>query len=130
MDVILLPNGGVAGVSPGVDIHEEAIKLGGVVVENYKPTLNKEELIQIFTNALQLYLDQSAQERRYDNILSLCTYATDPDPKLSAEGQAGVLFRSKVWRYGFSLEEGVLSGEKEMPSIEELISNAPKLEWP
>lgn len=33
MKAILYPDGAVGGVAEGVDIHEEALRLGGVVVE-------------------------------------------------------------------------------------------------
>jgi hypothetical protein len=83
-----------------------------------------------FTSAIQAHLDSKAQERNYDGILSLCTYATSANPKFSAEGQAGVLWRDAVWAKGYEVMAEVKAGTRSVPTIEELISELPLFEWP
>ena len=82
------------------------------------------------TDAVQCYMDAKAKERNYDNILTACTYATDPNPKFAAEGQACVEWRSKVWASCYTILAEVLAGEREIPTPEELLAELPQLVWP
>lgn len=85
---------------------------------------------QQLTAAVQRHMDQKAQERTYDHILSLCTYATDLDPVLAAEGQAGVEWRSAVWRHCYVALNDVLAGNRAIPTEAELLAELPTFEWP
>lgn len=94
------------------------------------PEPTDEQIKQRLTNAVQRHLDETARERDYDGILSLCTYATSTDPKFAAEGQAGVEWRDTVWAECYRLLGQVESGEIEPPSEAELIDALPVFEWP
>ena len=78
----------------------------------------------------QKRLDKFAQERGYDGILSLCSYATDPAQRLRDEGQAGVNARSTTWSTLYALFAEVEAGTRAMPSdyaeVEPLL---PLLSW-
>ena len=87
-------------------------------------------LKQSLTSAVQKHMDDTAQERNFDDILSLCTYATSAKPKFKAEGQAGVEWRDEVWLYCYSELDKVLSGERETPTAQELIDELPVFTWP
>lgn len=89
-----------------------------------------EELLQMYTDAIQEHLDTEAQTRKYDGILSLCTYVTSPSPKYSAEGQAGVEWRDAVWSYASNAFAEVALGTRPQPTIEELIAELPVMVWP
>ena len=82
------------------------------------------------TAAIQSMLDETAQERGYDNILSLCTYATSPTAKFAAEGQAGVSWRDEVWAKGYAILADVEGGERAIPTEAELLSELPNFVWP
>lgn len=78
----------------------------------------------------QKRLDDFAASRGYDGILSLCTYATDPDPVYSAEGQRGVTLRSTTWAALRNLQREILAGQRPLPSSwEELDGLLPPLTW-
>lgn len=83
-----------------------------------------------YTGYIQEHLDAVAQTRLYDGILSLCSYATSADPIFAAEGQAGVAWRDAVWRLGYQLLDEVQSGQRELPTREELLAMLPPMEWP
>lgn len=88
------------------------------------------DLFQAASMAAQQRLDNFARERWYDGILSLCSYSTDPDPVYSAEGQAGVLARSKTWGTLRAIRDSVISGQRQMPtSWAEIESELPPLVW-
>ena len=84
----------------------------------------------MFTAIIQQYLDDFAKTRNYDGILSVCSYATSKNPKFSLEGQYTVEARDAVWDFGYNLVNEVLSGNRPVPTVEELLHILPKLEWP
>lgn len=111
-------------VLPYVDLWEAEKKR----LEAEQPT--QEELLVMFTSIIQQYLDDFAKTRNYDGILSVCSYATSKNPKFSLEGQYAVEARDAVWDFGYSLVNEVLSGNRPIPTVEELLDILPKLEWP
>lgn len=80
--------------------------------------------------AVQRHLDDTAKERGYDGILSLCTYATSANSKFKAEGQAGVEWRDDVWDYCYGELDKVEAEEREIPSAEDLVAELPAFQWP
>jgi hypothetical protein len=83
-----------------------------------------------YVMAVQVLLDSTAQERRYDNIASACTYAGDPDPVFDAEGMACKVWRSAVWRACYEALAEVQAGTRPIPTIEDFVASLPKLVWP
>ena len=95
------------------------------------PLPTAEQLQAKFVAAIQGRLDAWAQTRNYDSILSACTYATDPDPQLQAEGQVCVNLRSATWRAGYTILAQVQAGTRPMPSsLSDIEADLPTLEWP
>lgn len=92
------------------------------------PTIEEQQAA--FTAAIQSHLDQFAQTRNYDSIMSAATYATSTVPKFQAEGQYAVEARDATWAKGYAILDEVLSGQRPMPTIEEVIAELPPLEWP
>ena len=82
------------------------------------------------TSAIQSMLDETARERGYDSILSLCTYATSPAAKFAAEGQAGVSWRDEVWAKGYTILADVEAGTRSIPTVDELLAELPNFVWP
>lgn len=80
--------------------------------------------------AAQHMMDEKAQERRYDNIASACTYAGDPDPVFNAEGAACKVWRSAVWRECHTALAEVAAGARPQPTIENFVASLPNLIWP
>lgn len=98
-----------------------------VAIPVHVPT--HEELKKMFTDAIQKYLDTTAQERRYDNIFTAISYVNSTDEIFAREAQACLVWRDKVWRKCYDILDAVEDGEREIPTIEELISELPKIEW-
>jgi hypothetical protein len=89
-----------------------------------------EQIIAGFAAAVQSRLDTFAHERNYDGIMSLCTYATDPNPRFAAEGQCGVDLRSSTWAACYQIMGEVQAGTRTMPATDELLALLPAMEWP
>ena len=73
---------------------------------------------------------QFANERGYDNIASLCSYANSSVDSFREEGMRGVELRDSVWTACFDAVSKVRSGEMDYqegtPQLEEML---PSLTW-
>ena len=119
-------------VAYGIELFNRAAagEFGAVAELPPPPPPTPEQTQKQLTNAVQRHLDTTAQERGYDGIMSLCTYATSHNPKFVAEGQAGVIWRDAVWAACYGLLDEVMSGQREIPTAEELIVLLPEIVWP
>ena len=79
------------------------------------------------TDAVQGVLDSKAQELLYDSCLSVCSYIDTGVAKFDAEGRAFRAWRSSVWAKGYEILAQVQSGQREIPTKEQLIAELPKL---
>lgn len=84
-----------------------------------------------FQSAVQTHLDNLAKSWGYDNIVSLCSYAGNSHPKYSAEGAAGLSWRSSVWDH-CEKELAKIAAETriEPESIESFIAELPVIVRP
>lgn len=100
----------------------------GSFVFTDKPPVPLTELDYVF--AVQRMLDNKAEERNYNGILSLCTYATSKNSKFSAEGQAGVVWRDAAWATCYEVLAEFMAGKRQQPTVDELIAAIPAMVWP
>jgi hypothetical protein len=120
----------------GLQIYLEIVSgLHGVVAEYVPAPVDFPNLKQIAIQAVQLYLDAKAQERNYDGILSLCSYATSKNTKFSVEGQAGISWRDASWEALYDLQSKIESGQVPAPTTTRAASDLalsvmPIFEWP
>ena len=102
---------------------------GAWSVVAYAP--DPEEIQQSITTATQQRLDDFAQTRGYDGIMSACTYATSTNAKFSAEGRYCVEARDATWVALYQILDDVLAGIRPMPtSYADIEPELPALEWP
>lgn len=101
----------------------------GAMLEPPEPTQEEiaQQLQQEFTNLIQTFLDSKAQELNYDSCLSVCSYIDTGVPKFDAEGKAFRAWRSAVWAKGYEILAQVQSGERGIPTQEELFAELPEL---
>ena len=78
-----------------------------------------ETKVKAMTIAVQAHLDNIAQSWDYDNIISLCTYEGNSNPKYSAEGDVGKAWRSDVWWYCEVELAKIKAGTREVPESNE-----------
>ncbi|WP_145156179.1 hypothetical protein [Pseudomonas oryzihabitans] len=105
------------------------IDLSQLVTAAAKAAAQLETLQATLTAAVQAYLDDQARARRYDGILSLCTYATSRVPKFATEGQAGVEFRDTCWSHCYEVLDDVKQGRRPVPTAADLLQELPTLDW-
>jgi len=137
-------NRGLKGIPVNSYDDDQLATIGlAVYVAPPAPAPTPEQILANLINEVQRYLDETAQSRGYDGILSLCSYASSTDPIYAAEGQAGMGFRDACWRLGFIIREQVMNGQKPdcvptapegeeqriIPTAEELIAAMPVIGW-
>lgn len=83
-----------------------------------------------FRAAIQSLVDTQAKGRNYDGGNSLASYVASTNLEWAAEAQAFVAWRDQVWFYAYSELEKVMTGSREIPTIEDFIAELPTLDWP
>lgn len=86
--------------------------------------------IEDYKTAIVARLDATAQSRLYDNAVSIATYVSSTIPAWAIEAMSFVTWRDAVWAYAYTELDKVMAGEREQPSVEELISELPVIAWP
>ncbi len=92
-------------------------------------TSRKPQIITRYKQIIQKRLDNKSAEREYDGIVTLCTYATDPDVKQAKEGQDGVNWRSATWSKYYAILAQIDNGERDILTEAEFIAELPDLKW-
>lgn len=95
--------------------------------EFVNPTPSASILKEEYEGAIQAHLDSVARSRGYDNIHTACAYAAAPNP-YQQESLAFVTWRGEVWAYVYEQFNLVLSGERQIPTIPEIIAELPTLD--
>lgn len=90
-----------------------------------------EVLQSSIVQATQDKLDNFAQTRNYDGILSAATYATSTIPKFQAEGQYAVFARDLTWAKLYEILAEVEAGTRPVPTgFVDIEPSLPTLNWP
>jgi hypothetical protein len=101
------------------DIIDEAlVKQNEYFVEDSRDAMNK---------AIQQHLDNKAKELRYDNMMSTRSYTGYENP-YQDEAQKLAVWCSDCWAKAGEIEADVLAGNREMPTVDELIAELPVYE--
>lgn len=105
------------------------------VSEHGKPYLPHDEpktpdqIKAALTNAVQRHLDGTAQAFGYDGILSAVSYADESTvPTFQEDGMKFRAWRSLVWATCYEIMQSVERLERDIPTMEQLISELPLLD--
>lgn len=85
------------------------------------------EIMAAVTPGVQRWMDQTAQQKGYDNVVSCATYATSGVPEFAADAAAIIAWRDAVWVAAYAWRDG-LNGQlpETIPTIEEVIAQLPQ----
>ena len=112
----ILLNGACSGkaINIGTDGRPELVEI----------TPSDDYIKSSLSSAVQMYLDDAAQAKGYDNIASAVTYADEPEIKeFQKDGKSFRKWRSKVWAYYIDVTEQYDSGQfAELPTQEEMLA--------
>jgi len=83
-----------------------------------------------YKSAIVVVLDTAAQERRYDNAVSISTYVSSTNTQWVAEASAFIAWRDAVWAYAYVELEKVMGGLRPQPTIDDFLKELPVMVWP
>lgn len=105
----------------------EAVEVHNEYAMNFPVELQQEMMANAkiaFTAALNNYLDGIAQSFRYDDMKSVRSY-TGFDNPYREESIALAQWSADCWLIAGQIEADVVSGTREIPTIEEVVSELP-----
>lgn len=76
------------------------------------------------------HLDNVVAQKSYKNVETATTWEGDSVPQWDAEGATVKAWRSNVWQVAIAIQQAVLSGQRPIPTPEELIAELPTIVWP
>jgi hypothetical protein len=82
-------------------------------------------LVRQITEYVQEHLDAAARDKGYDSILSACSYVSSTVPKFAAEALVYVALRDAAWSTCYAILADVQSGNRPMPTLQEVIAELP-----
>lgn len=83
-------------------------------------------------NMVQNLIDETAQQKRYDDGLSCVSYVGDPDEEFNADAVAFVAWRGRCWRTCYNILASVTAGTVAPEDVtdEYVLERLPIMEWP
>ena len=101
-----------------------------VTEEPPPPPPTPEQIQKQFTDAIQDRLDSFAQTRMWDTAASCALRWNSKVPQYRVEGQYMSDTVDDTWVIATQILNDVLSGERPMPTLDEVMAELPPLEWP
>lgn len=110
------------------------------VWQEFVVTINPQDLIKQYEDAIQNYIDQVAKGRGYDNGYTCASYFEDKNARFASDARVFKNWRSDVWvqindllnNYASqigSMETVTPSDLQSFPTIETIIASLPAIEW-
>jgi hypothetical protein len=83
-------------------------------------------------NMVQNLIDETAQQKRYDDGLSCVSYVGDPDEEFNADAVAFQSWRGHCWRTCYNILNSVKAGTVAPEDVTDqyVIERLPVMEWP
>lgn len=101
-----------------------------IVTAEMKAEAQRNAIKAAFEAAIQGIVDAAPAERLFRDGVTLASYVASTNPQWAAEAQAFVAWRDAVWAYAYTELAKVLSGEREIPVVEDFIAELPAIVWP
>lgn len=104
-------------------------KIRSIVKNPNPPSPTTDEIIKVYEDAVQYHLDKTAQSRDYDNTYTCLSYLSSTDEVWCRESNAFNAWRDQVWRKCHEILNSVMNGTIQQPTVEDLISQLPVIDW-
>ena len=80
-------------------------------------------------DAVQKLMDDTAKTRNYDDIFTAISYKDSAVEKFKKEAEACLAWRDLVWVTCYEILDEVVTLKRELPSLEEILEELPKIDW-
>lgn len=120
------PPDGLSRGAPGGEIGDTWNGTAYTRLQEPEPQLTADD----FASAIQNHVDATAKSKGYADGIALAGYSTSTIPAWSAEAQTFIAWRDQVWLYAYTELAKVQGGQREVPTIAELIGELPTITWP
>lgn len=87
-------------------------------------------VIDDYRRAIQAHVDATARARNYDSGITCASYVDSTHPVWAAEARAFVPWRDAVWTHAYTELAKVEAGEREQPTVAQIIDELPAINWP
>lgn len=101
-----------------------------IITAEQKAADQRTALEAMFSNAIQVHLDTTASQRRYDSIHTAISYRDDANPVFASEAAVLFAWRSAVWTYSTAELDKVMAGERDIPTVDAFLAELPEIVWP
>jgi hypothetical protein len=83
-----------------------------------------------FEHAIQETVDAASRDRDFRDGVTLASYAASTNPVWQAQALAFIAWRDHIWAYAYAELAKALSGERDIPSVEDFLTELPAIVWP
>ena len=97
--------------------------------EDFSYEVTDDEMKVQIINAVQERLDNEAKTKGYDNGFACASYASSTVEIFKNEADAFIAWRDACWVKCYSLLEQYQRGLIERPTVEQVLTELPNLEW-
>lgn len=101
-----------------------------IISAEMKAEAERVEQLAAYKAAFDAHLDAVAQQRQYDNRLTVPAYFGSTNPQWAAEAIAYIAWRDAALAYLFEKLAAVEAGTIEAPTIADFIAGIQEIEWP
>lgn len=91
--------------------------------------LSDERLFVIVQENIQTYIDNFAHTRDYDNAIYCISYKDSIIPRFKNDAKRMMVYRDLCWAIANDFNAKYKSGERERPTLEEIMNALPELAW-
>lgn len=91
--------------------------------------LSDERLFVIVQENIQAYIDNFAHTRDYDNAIYCISYKDSIIPRFKNDAKRMMVYRDLCWAIANDFNAKYKSGERERPTLEEIMNALPELTW-
>lgn len=119
----------ITGQSIQQQSYQKEVRVFTIVKNPAPPQPTVQEILKKYQLAVQAHLDSIAQSRDYDNTYTCLSYLSSTDQTWNRESHAFNVWRDQVWRKCHQILNSFMAGQIQQPSIQELISQLPVIDW-